>query len=74
MAEITPDAQRALAAQAITKGTGARALRALLERLMRDVMFETPDSEDIVGVKITAAVVRGETKPILRRNPDRAAA
>jgi ATP-dependent Clp protease ATP-binding subunit ClpX len=72
--EITADAQRALAAQAITKGTGARALRALLERLMRDVMFETPDSEDIVGVKITAAVVRGETKPILRRKQNRAAA
>jgi ATP-dependent Clp protease ATP-binding subunit ClpX len=72
--EITADAQRALAALAIKKGTGARALRALLERLMRDVMFETPDSEDIVGVKITAAVVHGETKPILRRKQNRAAA
>lgn len=72
--EFTPDALRELAAQAIKKGTGARALRSLLERLMLDVMFEIPTSEDIVGVKITRAVVLGETKPIIRRKADQAAA
>jgi len=72
--EFTPDALRELSAQAIKKGTGARALRSLLEKLMLDVMFEIPTSEDITGVKITRAVVLGETKPIIRRKADQAAA
>ena len=72
--EFTPDALRELAAQAVQKGTGARALRALVEKLMRDVMFELPASGDIVEVKITLAVVRGESKPVLVRKEERAAA
>jgi ATP-dependent Clp protease ATP-binding subunit ClpX len=72
--EFTPDALKELAAQAIKKGTGARALRSLLEKLMLDVMFEIPNS-DITGCKITRQVVRGETKPVLRRKSgDKAAA
>ena len=72
--EFTPDALRELAAQAIRKGTGARALRSLLEKLMLDVMFDIPTSENIVGVKITRQVVRGESKPIIRRKADQEAA
>jgi ATP-dependent Clp protease ATP-binding subunit ClpX len=70
--EFTPEALRELAAQAMKKGTGARALRSLLEKLMLDVMFEIPTNEDIVGVKITRPVVLGETKPLLRRKADQA--
>jgi len=72
--EFTPEAVRELAVQAVTKGTGARALRALVEKLMRDVMFELPATGDVVEVKITEAVVRGESKPLLVRREDRAAA
>ncbi len=72
--EFTPDALHELAIQAITKGTGARALRTLLEKLMLDVMYEIPTCEDIVSVKITRPVVQGETKPIIRRKQDQAAA
>jgi ATP-dependent Clp protease ATP-binding subunit ClpX len=72
--EFTPDALRELAAQAIKKGTGARALRSLLEKLMLDVMFEIPNSDDIVGVTITRSAVLGETKPVIRRKSDQAAA
>ena len=71
--ELTDDALRELATQAITKGTGARALRGLMEKMMLDVMFEIPDS-DIVACKITRQVVTGEIKPILRRKNDKAAA
>jgi ATP-dependent Clp protease ATP-binding subunit ClpX len=71
--EFTPDALRELAALAITKGTGARALRSILEKLMLDVMFDVPAS-DIVGCKITRQVVTGESKPVLRRKNDKAAA
>jgi ATP-dependent Clp protease ATP-binding subunit ClpX len=72
--EFTPDALHELATQALSKGTGARALRTLLEKLMLDVMYEIPTSEDIVSVKITRPVVQGETKPIIRRKQDQAAA
>ena len=72
--EFTPDALRELAAQAMRKGTGARALRSLLEKLMLDVMFEIPTNEDIAGVTITRPVVLGETKPLIRRKADQAAA
>ncbi len=72
--EFTPDALRELAAQAIKKGTGARALRSLLEKLMLDVMFDVPTNDDIVGVKITRPVVLGETKPLRRHKTDQAAA
>jgi ATP-dependent Clp protease ATP-binding subunit ClpX len=72
--EFTPDALRELAAQAIKKGTGARALRSLLERLMLDVMYEVPSSDDILHVKITKSVVAGDSKPLIRRKTDKAAA
>jgi len=72
--EFTPDALRELAAQAIKKGTGARALRSLLEKLMLDVMYDVPTNEDILAVTITRPAVLGESKPILRRKTDQAAA
>ena len=72
--EFSPDALQELAGQAIKKGTGARALRSLLERLMLDVMFDVPSS-DIVAIKITRQVVLGESKPVIRRKSgDKAAA
>src|SRR5436190_7583478 len=61
--EFTPDALQELAAQAIHKGTGARALRSLLEKLMLDVMFDVPSS-DIIGIKLTRQVVLGQSKPV----------
>jgi ATP-dependent Clp protease ATP-binding subunit ClpX len=72
--EFTPDALRELAVQALKKGTGARALRSLLERLMLDVMYDVPGSDDIVHVHITQPVVAGLEKPLLRRKSGRAAA
>src|SRR3989454_5554890 len=72
--EFSEDALKELAAQAIKKGTGARALRSLLEKLMLDVMFDVPSSEDILHITITQSVVTGESKPLIRRKPGRAAA
>ena len=68
------EALQELASQAIHKGTGARALRSLLERLMLDVMFDVPSDGDIMGVHITRPVVTGENKPLLKRRNDQAAA
>src|SRR5882724_5459406 len=72
--EFSQDALRELASQAIKKGTGARALRSLLERLMLDVMYEVPSSDDILHVNITQQVVTGQIKPLIRRKHGRAAA
>jgi ATP-dependent Clp protease ATP-binding subunit ClpX len=72
--EFTPDALHELATQALKKGTGARALRGLIEKLMLDLMYEAPDNGSIVHVKITRPVVLGESKPIVRRKQDQAAA
>jgi ATP-dependent Clp protease ATP-binding subunit ClpX len=72
--EFTPDALKELAAQALKKGTGARALRSLLEKLMLDVMYDVPSNDDILHVTITLPVVLGQTKPIIRSKHGRAAA
>jgi ATP-dependent Clp protease ATP-binding subunit ClpX len=65
---------RELAAQAVKKGTGARALRSLLEKMMLDVMYDVPEDGNILNIKITRSVVLGESKPIVRRKQDQAAA
>src|SRR6266850_3709831 len=72
--EFSDDALAELAGQAMRKGTGARALRSLLEKLMLDVMYEVPSSDDILQIHITQQVVRGNSKPVIRRKQNRAAA
>ena len=72
--EFSNDALSELAGQAIRKGTGARALRSLLEKLMLDVMYDVPSSDDILHIMINRGVVAGESKPLIRRKHGRAAA
>ena len=64
---FTPDAIRAIAQKAIELKTGARALRAILEQLMLEVMYDLPQRDDVVEVVIDAACVAGKRKPSLRR-------
>jgi len=64
---ITPDAIKAIALKAIELKTGARALRAIIEQLMLEVMYEIPQRTDISEVVIDAAVVAGKRKPTLKR-------
>jgi ATP-dependent Clp protease ATP-binding subunit ClpX len=71
---VTKDALRALAQQASQKGTGARALRSMLERIMLDMMYEIPSREDVAEVTINRAAVEGKKPPILRRKQDKDAA
>jgi ATP-dependent Clp protease ATP-binding subunit ClpX len=71
---IKKDALAALAEQAITRGTGARALRSLFEKLMLDVMFEIPSRDDISSISINRAVVEGRRAPTIRKKQDRDAA
>jgi ATP-dependent Clp protease ATP-binding subunit ClpX len=71
---VNKEALSALARQAIARGTGARGLRTVFEKLMMDVMFEIPGRNDVKSVTITEAVVNGERPPLIRKRPDRAAA
>ncbi|MBU6181376.1 MAG: ATP-dependent Clp protease ATP-binding subunit ClpX [Verrucomicrobia bacterium] len=71
---FTKDALRALAGEAISKGTGARALRSMIERIMLDVMFDCPGRDDIAEVTINRAVVEGKKSPLLRRKQEKDAA
>jgi ATP-dependent Clp protease ATP-binding subunit ClpX len=59
-----PEAYRAIAGEAVKRGTGARGLRAILEEIMLDVMFEAPSRNDIRECVITAEVVLHKEKPI----------
>ncbi len=71
---VTKDALKALAALAVTKGTGARALRSMLERIMLDIMYDVPSREDIAEVTINRAVVEGKKLPLIRKKQDKDAA
>jgi ATP-dependent Clp protease ATP-binding subunit ClpX len=71
---LTKDALQALAEAALKKGTGARALRALLEKLMLDLMYEIPSRDDIAEVTINRAVVEGKREPLVRKKQSKDAA
>jgi ATP-dependent Clp protease ATP-binding subunit ClpX len=71
---VTKDALRAMAEQASKKGTGARALRSMLERIMLDVMYDIPSREDVAEVTVNRAVVEGKRQPTVRRKQDKDAA
>jgi ATP-dependent Clp protease ATP-binding subunit ClpX len=71
---FTKDALKGLAQQAKVRGTGARALRALLENIMRDVMYEVPSQHDVIEVTINRAAVDGLKQPLVRRKEDKEAA
>jgi ATP-dependent Clp protease ATP-binding subunit ClpX len=72
--DFTKDALQELARQAISKGTGARALRGLLEKVMLDWMYDIPGTDDIASIKITRPAVTGKGRPVIRRRTKKAAA
>ncbi len=60
---FTDDALRAAADEALKLETGARGLRAIIERVLLDVMYEVPSRRDIRRVVVDDAAVRGLTPP-----------
>lgn len=65
--KVTKDGLHALAEEAIRRGTGARALRSIFEKIMLDVMYEVPSRNNIASVTINRAVIQGKRSPILRK-------
>ena len=66
-------ALEAVADKAIERNIGARGLRAVMEGLLTDVMFDVPSDATVEKVIVTAACVRGEAGPELVRNSERKA-
>jgi ATP-dependent Clp protease ATP-binding subunit ClpX len=64
-------ALRAVAQKALKRGTGARGLRAILEEILTDVMFELPGRDDVVEVKVTEPTVVNKQAPLLEIAPKR---
>jgi ATP-dependent Clp protease ATP-binding subunit ClpX len=63
--EFTPDAILEVAKTALNRKTGARGLRAILEQVMLDVMYDLPGNEKIAKCIVTKEAITGEGKPIL---------
>jgi ATP-dependent Clp protease ATP-binding subunit ClpX len=64
-------ALRAISQKALKRGTGARGLRAILEELLTEVMFDLPTREDVEEVKLTESAVVNGTAPLLEISPQR---
>jgi ATP-dependent Clp protease ATP-binding subunit ClpX len=63
--QVTDDALEAIAEQAMLRGTGARGLRAIMEEVLLDTMYELPSRTDIAQVVIDGDVVRDKVNPTL---------
>ena len=64
---FTKEALEAIAEKTITRKTGPRGLRAIMETMMMDTMYEIPSDETIMHCKITKEVVEGTGKPLIER-------
>ena len=65
-----PAALWEIARQSVELGTGARGLRAVLERILRDVMFELPSRSDVREVVVTPECAAGKVPPLLVLRPE----
>ena len=60
-----PDALKEIAKLALERNTGARGLRAIVESLLMDSMYEVPSSQNVTKCVVTKETVRGAKKPEL---------
>ena len=63
--EFDEGALEAIAEKAMKKDTGARALRAIIEEFMLDIMYEIPKDDSIGRVVITKAYIEGNGGPVI---------
>ena len=62
---FTDGALHAIAKKAMERGTGARALRAIIEEFMMDVMYEIPRDDNIGRVTVTEEYINGTGAPLI---------
>ncbi|OIQ46197.1 MAG: ATP-dependent protease ATP-binding subunit ClpX [Gammaproteobacteria bacterium MedPE] len=63
--EFREDALKAIAAKAMSRKTGARGLRSIVEDVLLDTMYDLPSVEGVTKVVIDDTVIKGESDPIL---------
>ena len=63
--EFQKDAVTEIAKKAISKKTGARGLRSILENILLKTMFELPDMENVIKITVDASTVKGISEPIV---------
>tara|TARA_B100001059_G_scaffold36074_1_gene29187 strand:+ start:122 stop:1252 length:1131 start_codon:yes stop_codon:yes gene_type:complete len=63
--EFNDDAISEIAKKAISKKTGARGLRSILENILLKTMFELPDMENVIKVTVDSSTVIGTSEPIV---------
>ena len=63
--EFKEEAILEIAKKAISKKTGARGLRSILENILLKTMFELPDMENVIKVTVDNAAVKGSSEPIV---------
>ena len=63
--EFTPEALDAIAKEAIKRSTGARGLRAIIESIMLDVMFDVPSRTDVSKCVVTKETVQEKVSPLI---------
>jgi ATP-dependent Clp protease ATP-binding subunit ClpX len=63
--EFKDEAIIEIAKKAISKKTGARGLRSILENILLKTMFELPDMENVIKVTVDSAAVKGKSEPIV---------
>ena len=69
--EFTDDAISAIADKAMERGTGARGLRAIIEEVLLNVMYDVPSREDVAKVVVTGEVVSDNVNPtLIPREPE----
>ena len=68
--EFEPEALREIAQTALLKNTGARGLRAIMENVMENIMFDIPDEENVKKCILTKASVLGEEQPVIVRGKE----
>tara|TARA_B100000945_G_C20395835_1_gene604752 strand:- start:656 stop:1909 length:1254 start_codon:yes stop_codon:yes gene_type:complete len=69
--EFRDDALVEIAKKAISKKTGARGLRSILESMLLKTMFSLPDMENVDSVTIDKTVAKGKSEPIITYSKDK---
>nr|WP_320145323.1 ATP-dependent Clp protease ATP-binding subunit ClpX [uncultured Anaeromusa sp.] len=69
--EFQPDALQAIAKEALKRNTGARGLRAIIESIMRNVMYEVPSNNEISKCTVTQEAVLHQADPLLSKEKEK---
>ena len=72
--EFAPDAIDLVIDRAMQRGTGARALRSIMENALTDLMFSIPDNKHVEKVIVTRDTLEGISEPIMIDRKEKQAA